>query len=263
MLFTKTGEFEQPGFSSEPQPGTSKEEPDFSSEPQPGTSTQGPDFSLQPGTSQRPPAFEVPPLVSPPLLSPVMLEAENYFFKQDLAEKDYKLQHLNNRLSFESIKDNTELILLYTGLPNAIIFNSVYELIKDLNIQYYLKWKVEKISVQNQLLLTMMKLRQNFPHIDLAHRFQISQAAVSNIVITWIHELHKVLYVKFMNKILSRRQNRSCLPNCFSTFTNCRIIIDCTEIFTSVPRQSMATQRSTFSSYKHRNTWKGLNRYSK
>jgi hypothetical protein len=63
-----------------------------------------------------------------------------------------------------------------------------------------------------------MKLRQNFPHLDLAHRFKVSQAVVSNVLFTWINVLHEILDKQFM---ASRKKNKSCLLNCFSTFTNC------------------------------------------
>lgn len=61
-----------------------------------------------------------------------------------------------------------------------------------------------------------------------------------------------------MSNIPSKEKNKNCLPNAFKSFTNCRIIIDCTEIYTAVSRQSMNTQKDTYSNYKHRNTWKAL-----
>ncbi|KAK5648200.1 hypothetical protein RI129_003092 [Pyrocoelia pectoralis] len=61
-----------------------------------------------------------------------------------------------------------------------------------------------------------------------------------------------------MRSIPKRSKNKSCLPNCASRFTNCRIILDCIEIFAAVPWQSMKNHRLTYSSYKHRNTLKRL-----
>lgn len=66
------------------------------------------------------------------------------------------------------------------------------------------------------------------------------------------------LYINNLSKIPDRNKNQLCLPNCFSSFTNCPVIIDCTEVFTCVSRQSMSTQKLTYSSYKHRTTCKGL-----
>ncbi|KAG5871417.1 hypothetical protein JTB14_004579 [Gonioctena quinquepunctata] len=114
--------------------------------------------------------------------------------------------------------------------------------------------------LRNENELANLKERMSFDHIknNLAQRFNISQASVSNIIIPWVHVLQEILFKKLMAKIPERKKNRSCLPNCCSTFTNCRIIIDCTEIYTMASRKSMTEQKVTYSSYKHRNTWKGL-----
>ncbi|XP_072394121.1 LOW QUALITY PROTEIN: uncharacterized protein [Diabrotica undecimpunctata] len=187
-----------------------------------------------------------------------VVDAENYFLRQNLQQVSEDLKHLSEKFSFENIRGNDRLILLYTGLPTEKIFTSLFDLLKNIEVNYYYKWKVEKIRKIDQLLMTLMKLRQNFPHEDLAVRFSVAQATVSNIVTTWLHVLHEVVYKQLMGKIPSRNKNKLCLPNCFSSFTNCRIILDCTEVYTSVSRASMATQKLTYSSYKHRNTCKGL-----
>jgi len=52
-----------------------------------------------------------------------------------------------------------------------------------------------------------------------------------------------------MSSIPTReKKNQICLTGAFKSFTNCCIIIDCTEVFT----------RDTHSPYKHKNTWKAL-----
>ena len=43
-----------------------------------------------------------------------------------------------------------------------------------------------KLDPLNQLLLTLIKLKLNLPHRDLAHRFGISVSVVSKYFITWI-----------------------------------------------------------------------------
>lgn len=160
--------------------------------------------------------------------------------------------------SFENIKGNNKLILLYTGIPTEEIYMSVFNLVEKIEINFFYKWKVEKMRKIDQLLMTLMKLRQNFPHEDIAVRFNVSQATVSNVVTTWLHVLHEILFKQLMDKIPSRWKNKLCLPNCCSSFTNCRIIIDCTEVYMSISRSNMASQKITYSSYKHRNTCKGL-----
>jgi len=121
-------------------------------------------------------------------------------------------------------------------------------------------WKVDSLSTADQLLMTLMKLRGNFTHADLGFRFGVSRATVSNIVKTWICVLHEILYkgVLVANGIPSVDKNKTCLPTCFSTFSGCRIILDCTEVQCAIPNNSMAQQRQTFSAYKQRNTFKVL-----
>ncbi|XP_050315255.1 uncharacterized protein LOC126749581 [Anthonomus grandis grandis] len=127
----------------------------------------------------------------------------------------------------------------------------------SVNLKYYAGWNVRIIPKIDQLLMTLMKLTLNLPHDDLSIRFSCSTATVTNIIMTWIYALHKVLFKNLMKTIPSRQRNQACLPIAFTNFRNCRIILDCTEIYSAVPA-SMENQRLTYSSYKHRNTWKIL-----
>lgn len=127
-----------------------------------------------------------------PATSSIDVEAEHYFLQQQIDEHRVELKRLRNKFSYQHIKDNNNLIFLYTGLPNAQIYEALCDLFKDIEITYYYNWSVVKINRQDQILLTLMKLRQNFPHEDLAGRFGISTATVSNIIITWINAMHKV-----------------------------------------------------------------------
>ncbi|XP_057669248.1 uncharacterized protein LOC130901716 [Diorhabda carinulata] len=188
----------------------------------------------------------------------VMTEAENYFLQQSLEKATGSLSHLSETFSFDHIRSDNNLVILYTGLPTTDVFMALYHLLEKNEIRYYFKWKVEKMRKIDQLLMTLMKLKQNFPHQDLAVRFNVSQGTVSNVVTTWVHALHEILFKQFMSEIPDRSKNQLCLLNCFSSFTNCRIIIDCTEVYTCINRQSMSSQKLTYSSYKHRNTCKGL-----
>ena len=110
----------------------------------------------------------------------------------------------------------------------------------------------------NQLFLTLLKLRCNFSHKDLGVRFAVSISTIANVTLTWIGVLHEVLYVGLLkDKIPSARKNGMCLSSCFSNFSNCRIILNSTEIQCEVPSY-MESQRATFSHYKQRHIFKGL-----
>lgn len=97
---------------------------------------------------------------------------------------------------------------------------------------------------EDQLFICLMKLRHNYDHLDLAVRFGVSQATISNIVVSWIYCMHAVLFLQLMSSIPIRQKNKTCLPTCYSTF-NCRIDFDCSEVTTDVPKKSLAIQKET------------------
>ena len=165
------------------------------------------------------------------------------------------VQYAKRKMTVESVQN---LIPLYTGLPNISIFNSLLETCESRGLSYWSGWEPHAILKKEQLLLTLMKLRLNLPHADLAYRFDISSAQVSNIVITWIYMLEHVLGDKgTMRTIPSTYKNQQTLPTCFSDFPNTRIILDCTEIKMQIPSK-LNEQNQTWSAYKHSNTLKGL-----
>ncbi|XP_044763919.1 uncharacterized protein LOC123320620 [Coccinella septempunctata] len=184
-------------------------------------------------------------------------EAELYFLKKENETLKRQLQNLSNRFSFEVIKDDNKLVNMYTGLPTVYIFDCLYDLFENLTLNYTQGWTVGIIPKKDQLLLTLMKLRLNLLHNDLACRFNCSQATVSNIISTWVYALHEIIFLQLMGSIPSRIKNKQCMTACFSTFTNCRIVLDCTEVKCIKP-SSLEKQKSTYSSYKHQNTVKGL-----
>jgi hypothetical protein len=146
---------------------------------------------------------------------------------------------------------------MYTGLPATAVLLLV-SLLSRFQLKYFYGWSVSCVSLTDQVFLTLMKLRLNVPTLDLAARFNCSATTVSNIFITITAALHELLFEYFMSTIPSTNKNRSCLPECFSSFCNCRLIMDCTEIYIAVPRDSMQLQRATYSHYKGRNTFKAL-----
>lgn len=200
---------------------------------------------------------EAGPSTSQPTTSGASREAENYFLREEVQSLSQKLQHLSVSFSYEHIKTNDSHILMYTGIPTHILYMTLYETMENIPLTYYAKWQVKKVPKIDQLLMTLMKLRLNLPHEDLALRFNCSSATVTNIIMTWIYAIHEVFFKQLMKSIPPRSKNQACLPVAFESFKNCRIILDCTEIYSEKP-SSMENQRLTYSSYKHHNTWKVL-----
>lgn len=112
--------------------------------------------------------------------------------------------------------------------------------------------------MENQLLLTLMKLRLNSPDLDLAYRFCISTATVANVFKTFVYALHELLIKGIMDQILpSSLKCQSSMPKCFEGFSQARLIMDATEFGQDVPRD-LNIQGISYSAYKSNHTMKAL-----
>ncbi|XP_072040085.1 uncharacterized protein [Amphiura filiformis] len=119
--------------------------------------------------------------------------------------------------------------------------------------------KTENLRLAEDLKKLEQHSRLNLSYIDLGLRFNISDSTVSNIVSTWICVLNEILVNGMMgNQIPSVAKNQLCLPGSFHNFSNCRIVLDCTEVQCAQVRDDMSVQKETFSNYKSRNTFKAL-----
>ena len=125
-----------------------------------------------------------------------------------------------------------EIICMETGLPNKDIFNIVTGYVHRFkgSINYFAGWKVESITLDDQVFMTLMKVRQNYTNLHLAKLFHCSTATVRNVVITFIHVLHSLLFEDCVNVVPTREKNQTSLPGSFVFFGNCKMVIDCTDI---------------------------------
>ena len=150
-----------------------------------------------------------------------------------------------------------DVIRMETGLPTKEVFNIVVKhalRFKDC-VNYFAGWKVESISYEDQIFITLMKVRQNYTQLHLAQLFHCSVATISNIVLTFIHVLHKILFDDLMTSIPSREKNKISAPSSFRQFGSCHIVIDCTDIEVAAPGL-MSKQNATYSSYRGMNSFK-------
>lgn len=84
------------------------------------------------------------PLDKPhPKESAVVTKAENFFVKQEI-ERVKPTENMRAIFCYENIQTDDKLIVLYTSMPNSKICEALYDLIKDVEIKYYLHWNVTK-----------------------------------------------------------------------------------------------------------------------
>lgn len=107
----------------------------------------------------------------------------------------------------------------------------------------------------DEFLMVCMRLRLGLLQEHLADIFHVSKTSVSRILNTWINFLYD--HAKSLVPWPTREQILCNLPKNFLDYKTCRIVIDCTEVFTEKP-SSLTAQWLTWSEYKHSNTFKVL-----
>ncbi|CAH2087126.1 unnamed protein product [Euphydryas editha] len=165
--------------------------------------------------------------------------------------------HLFRFFSSDDMLSDARSILFYTGLEDIAKFNLVFSTL--LPMAHHLNYRgsqVINISVMDQFLLMLVKLRRNKPDFEMAKMFGISTTAVGNIFVTWVNFVYELW--KKIDIWPSRSLVNYYMPDLFKQYHPAtRVIIDSTEIPISKPKNPTA-QQATFSSYKHHNTIKFL-----
>lgn len=114
---------------------------------------------------------------------------------------------------------------------------------------------LQRLSIENHVLLVLMKLKLGLFNKDLAFRFGIRAATVSKIYSIIVGKLS--IFLQTFIVWPEREALRSNLPECFNSFKNCACIIDCTEIFTELPL-NLNARAQTYLNYKNASTIKYL-----
>ncbi|XP_062849916.1 uncharacterized protein LOC134312143 [Trichomycterus rosablanca] len=188
----------------------------------------------------------------------VMLEVENDMLREENEKLKKQLEKQKQTFSFSQISSHPDKVQYYTGLPDAATVLFLEALLSRFELQYHSDWTVQIMPLIDQLLLTLMKLKLNCGHVDLATRFNCSTATVTNIFTTILSALYDILYVGLLqNNIPFTAKNQTSLPDCFRPFPNCRIVLDCTEVAVS-NTERLDTQSHLYSHYKGRTTLKAL-----
>ena len=151
----------------------------------------------------------------------------------------------------------TEVIHMETGLPTKEVFYIIVNYVARFkgHTKYYSGWKAEAITLEDQVFITLMTLKQNYTNLHLAQLFSCSVANVANTVLTFVRVLHSPLFIDIMMTIPSRIRNKLCSSSSFSQYSSCRIIIDCTDLEIATPKL-IPEQSATYSTYRGMNSFK-------
>ncbi|XP_068680916.1 uncharacterized protein [Montipora foliosa] len=185
----------------------------------------------------------------------IVLEAELEQAKMEITDLKEKIGYLKNHYTVSTL--NEDVLKMETGLPTRDVFNIVVsytERFKD-EINYFAGWRVESIRFEDQIFITLMKVRQNYTNLHLAQLFSCSVSTIANIVTTFIHVIHSILFTDLMTSIPSRDKNKLSAPSSFNQFGSCRVVIDCTDIEIATPGL-MSQQNATYSSYRGMHSFK-------
>ena len=105
-----------------------------------------------------------------------------YFQEMDSLRKER--DDLKDELSKQQLTADTlsqEKVKFYTGLPNYGVFQLVLKLCESSVVK-----SKTNLTLSDELLLTLMKLRLNLTYDDLSFRFHVSKSSVSVIFHKWL-----------------------------------------------------------------------------
>lgn len=193
----------------------------------------------------------------------MLCEQDNFEFevkrlRLQLRETQEVNRHLRQRIfSYENLNDSG--LLMYTGIERSAFLSLISFLRQFLPYEYYTGKRVTSISYEDQLLCTLLKLKQNSTDEDIGFRFGVSRKTVNNIFMTFLNVMYITLFENLVAvKMPSLIANQKYLPDSFKEFPCCRIVIDCTEIKVDTPRSDLKALSETYSNYKSNYTSKFL-----
>ncbi|XP_040573760.1 uncharacterized protein [Lepeophtheirus salmonis] len=155
--------------------------------------------------------------------------------------------------SIGNFVNDPSAIVYYTGLSDYNHFKDLFFCLGP--AVNHLCYKIESLTRQDELFLTLMKLRQNKDDIELGIIFHIHRTSVKKVFITWVNFMFDQF--KEIDRFLSNDTIDNHLPVDFQTkFPNTIMILDSTKVKTN-KTSNVTDQTSKWSSYKSNDTITG------
>ncbi|CAN7945060.1 unnamed protein product [Ixodes pacificus] len=133
-------------------------------------------------------------------------EAKHKYYRAQ-GEKDYALNKLREEekkkanFCVERFAESNNEMMYYTGLPSYRHFTALLAFLKPgeygeiaLNgwsrAKPVVRGRPQKLTVENQLFLVLVRLQINTPLLDLAHRFIVGFSTAHRIFASWVEFMH-------------------------------------------------------------------------
>ena len=142
-----------------------------------------------------------------------MLDIEN--LEQNLSSLENEDKGLKEKIismipiDINRLQQDNEMVSFLTGIPNYLLLLSVFSFLADSISQTHRNC----LTMFQEFLLTMMRLRLNLTFQDLAYRFNISKSTASRIFDKWIVVMAREL--KFLIKWPDREVLQKTMPHDF------------------------------------------------
>ena len=173
--------------------------------------------------------------------------------------KSVGLQVQRPDITFEDVSGRKSDLMFYTGIPCPgtfqVLFDEMDDVYDSTSTGQISNGRPRSLRKIDEFFMVLMRLRLGLLIEDIAQRFHISKSTCSEILNHWITYLS--LKLSFLIPWPSGQDIAKRLPTKFKRYPRCRVIIDCTEIFTQTP-QSLQYKTLLYSHYKSHMTYKSL-----
>ena len=150
-------------------------------------------------------------------MNQLLTEEFDYLFAESVTSKPFDKNYF---------KEDNGKVSFYTGLPTYEVLEATFN-----HVAPHVKRRTQSLSLFQEMVMVLMKLRLNVPHQDLAYRFGVSMSTVSRTFAHWL----VIMDVRLSPLIRwpEREELWKTMPQCFKfSFGNkTTVIIDCFEVF--------------------------------
>lgn len=167
-------------------------------------------------------------------------------------DKSIQVQSGDFIVPFINVLDSNCKLNTATGISSIELLDTIVSLFDN----HHIPKRIRKLSTKERVIMTFMKLKLDVSYIILSILFRTVTSQTCKDI---FHEtiIHLSAILKTAIPWPSKEECLKNMPNCFKSFQNTRIIIDCTEIEIQKPK-CLCCRIRTYSHYNGRHTVKFL-----